>query len=111
MDEPEKGELVTPCMDVNKAKVQYDRSLDKLKLKIVVRGDLKNKDLIGDTWSPTSSMRTLKYLLADFVKHKVKVHQLNFIGAFLQEKFKNRVFFKLGSRYADYFQNIQVTLE
>ena len=40
---PEKGEPVTPCMDVHKSKIQSDGSLDKLKLIIVVRGDLQNK--------------------------------------------------------------------
>ena len=35
-----EGEPVTTCMDVYKAKVQYDISLDKLKLGVVVRGDL-----------------------------------------------------------------------
>ena len=57
-------------MDVYKAKYQYDRSFDKLKLIIVVRGDLNNKDLIGYTWSPRASKRTLKYFLAYDVKHK-----------------------------------------
>ena len=37
-------------MDVYKAKIQSDGSLDKLKLRIVVRGDLKNKKMVGDTW-------------------------------------------------------------
>ena len=45
----EKDEAVTPCMDFNKAKIQSDGSLDKLKLRIVVRGDLHNKELVGDT--------------------------------------------------------------
>ena len=67
-------------MDVYKAKIQYDGSLDKLKLRIVVRGDLQNKELVGDTWSPTSSMRTLKYFLSDATKHKATVNQLDFIG-------------------------------
>ena len=49
-------------------------------------------------------MRTLKYFLADATKHKERVYQLDFIGAFLQEKVKNRVFLKLDSRYVDYFQ-------
>ena len=40
---------MTPCMDVYKAKFQSDGSLDELKLKIVVRGDLQNKELVGDT--------------------------------------------------------------
>ena len=99
----EKGEPVTLCMDVYKAKIQYDGSLDKLKLRIVVRGDLQNKELFGYTLSPTASMRTLKYFLADTVKHKAIVHQLDFIGAFLQEKVKNRVFVKLDSRFTDYY--------
>ena len=50
---------MTPCMDVYKAKIQSDGSLDKLKLIIVVIGDLQNKELVGYTWSPTASMSTL----------------------------------------------------
>ena len=90
-------------MDVYKENIQYDGSLDKLKLRIVVKGDLQNKEMVGDTWSPTASMRTLKYILADAAKHKARVHQLDFIGAFLQAKVKNRAFVKLDMRYADYF--------
>ena len=86
-------------MDVYKAKIRSDGSLDKLKLGIVVRGDLQNKKLVGDTRSPTASMRTLKYFLEDATKHKARVHQLDFIGAFLQAKVKNRVFVMLDIRY------------
>ena len=66
-------------------------------------GDLQNKEMVGDTWSPTASMRTLKYFLTDASKHKARVHQLDFIGAFFQAKFNNRVFVKLDMSYADYF--------
>ena len=45
----------------------------------------------------------MKYFLAYATKHKGRVHQLDFIGAFLQAKSKNRVFVKLDSRYTDYF--------
>ena len=78
-------------MDVYKAKIQSDGSIDKLKLRIVVRGDLQKKEMVGDNCSPTSSMRTLKYVLADVAKHKAIVHKLDFIGAFFQAKVKNRV--------------------
>ena len=64
---------------------------------------MKNNELVGDTWSQTTSTRTLKYLFADAVKHKARVHQLDFIGALLQAKVNNKVFVKLNSRYADYF--------
>ena len=86
IEDPNDGEPVTPCMYVYKAKIQSDGSLDNLKLRILVRGYLKNKEMVGDTWSPTASMRTLNYFLADATKHKTRVHQLDFIGAFLLVK-------------------------
>ena len=43
IEDENEGEPVTPCMDVYKAKIKSDGSLDKLKLRIVVRGDLQNK--------------------------------------------------------------------
>ena len=43
IEDKNESEPVTPCMDVYKAKIQSDGSLDKLKLRIVVRGDLQNK--------------------------------------------------------------------
>ena len=36
-------------MDVYKAKIQSGGSLDKLKLRIVVKGNIQNKEMIGDT--------------------------------------------------------------
>ena len=41
--EMERGEAVTPCMDVYKEKIQSDG-------RILVGGYLQNKDLIGNTW-------------------------------------------------------------
>ena len=80
VEDSKKGEPVTSCIDVYKAKNQSGGSLGKLKLRFVVRGDLHNKELVGYTWSPTSSMRALKYFLGDAAKHKARVHQLDFIG-------------------------------
>ena len=67
----------------------------------MVSGYLHNKELVEYTWSPISSMRTLKYFLAYATKQKTRVHQLYFIGAFLQEKVKNRKLVKLDIRYTD----------
>ena len=69
IEDPKDGEPVTPCMDVYKKNIQYDGSLDKHRLRIVDRGDLQNKEMVRDNWSPTASMRTLNYLLADAAKH------------------------------------------
>ena len=48
-------------------------------------------------------MRNLKYFLSNAAKHKARVHQLDFIGAFLHATVKNRLCVKLDMRYADYF--------
>ena len=47
--------------------------------------------MVRDTYSSTASMSTLKYFLADAAKHKARAYQLDFVGAFLQAKVKNRV--------------------
>ena len=51
VQDPDKGETVILCMDVYKSKIQSHGSLDKFKFIIVVRVDLQNKELVGDTWS------------------------------------------------------------
>ena len=53
MDYLDKGDPVTPYMDIYKSNIQSDRSLDKLKFRIVVRGNFHNKEMIGETWDPT----------------------------------------------------------
>ena len=70
MDDPEKEDPVTPCMDVYTAKIQSDGSIDKLKFIIVVIGDFQSKEIIGYTWYLTESTRTLKYFLADDSNNK-----------------------------------------
>ena len=57
-------------MDVHRSKIQSYGSLDKLKLRIVVRGDIQNKEIIGETWSTPSSIRTLKCFILDASKQK-----------------------------------------
>ncbi len=58
------------------------RSLDMLKCRIVVRGDLQDTAL-EESWSPTALFRSLKMFIADPAKNKCRVYQLDFIGTFL----------------------------
>ena len=73
LEDPNPEETATTCMDVYKANIQSDGTIDKLKLRIVVIGDFQNKDVMGDTWSPTASLRTVKYFLADAARHKARI--------------------------------------
>ena len=84
MEEPSKGETVTPCIYVYKENRKYCGSLHKLKLIIVMRGDLQNNSIIGDTWHPKESTMTLKYFLADHSNNKARANQFYFIEALLQ---------------------------
>ena len=59
--------------------------------------------MIGDTWYPISSTRTLNYFLVDAAKNKTIVHQLDLIGDFIQANVKDRFLVKLDSRYGEYF--------
>jgi hypothetical protein len=59
-DTPHSGETSTPVMEIFKVKVKGNGSLDKLKTQLVVMGDLQDKNITEDKWSPTASFRSLK---------------------------------------------------
>ena len=80
--------------------IQVKKSIwQKLKLRFVVRGDLQNKEMIGDTWSPIASTGTIKHFLAHDSNNKERVYQLYFIEEFLQSNVKHIVFVKSDGRY------------
>ena len=54
MNDPEKGDSVTPCMYVYKENTLSYGSLNKLKLRVLVRRDSQNREIIGYTWYPTA---------------------------------------------------------
>ena len=102
-----EGEVAIPTMETNRVKLQSDGTLDKLKNRIVVRGDLQNKQSTEDKWSPTASFRSLKMVLAHAARLKVRVRQMDFIGAFLQAKVRSRVFIKMPAIYGDLFPDLK----
>ena len=74
MYEPEKEDIMTPCMYVYKENIKYYGSLDKSKFRTAVRGDFQNKEMIGDTWYPTASITTINNFLSYATKNKSRVH-------------------------------------
>jgi hypothetical protein len=58
-----EGEVSTPMMETFKVKINSDGSSDKLKTRIVLRGNLQSKSISEDKWSPTASFRSLKMFL------------------------------------------------
>jgi hypothetical protein len=57
LDTPKEGEPVIPVMETKKLKIKSDRSLNKLKFRIVVGGDLQDTAL-EDSCSPNWSIFT-----------------------------------------------------
>ncbi|MGH3056190.1 MAG: reverse transcriptase domain-containing protein, partial [Gaiellaceae bacterium] len=103
LDDPANDEKVIPCMDTYRAKLKSDGSLDKLKVRIVVRGDLQKNQIHENTWSPTASVTLLKVFLAHAARIRCRVKQLDFIGAFLQANVRERIFVKLPAKYGELF--------
>jgi len=96
---PLPDESCTPIMDLNVVKLRSDGTLDKLKNRLVVRGDMQ-KNLDEDKWSPTASFRALKLFLAHAARLKVRV---DFVGAFLQAKVRSRIFVTIPAIYGSIF--------
>ena len=65
-----KGDPVTSFMDVYKSNIQSNGTVDKINMRTVVIRDLQDKELVGNNWSPTASIRPLKYNFSDSTKHK-----------------------------------------
>eukprot|EP00957_Ditylum_brightwellii_P155596 11844291-Ditylum_brightwellii.AAC.1 len=77
--------------------------MEKLKTKIVARGDLQHRDEITVTWSSCVSMKGLRMFLAQAAKFMKRVKQADFIGAYLQTKATGRIFIRLPDIYNQYF--------
>jgi hypothetical protein len=97
------GEISTPVMETFKVKVKSNGSLDKLKCRLVVRGDLQDKNIMEDKWSPTTLFPSLKMFLAHASRIKAHVKQLDFVGAFLQAKMRTRMFVTIPKIYGILF--------
>ena len=93
-------------MNVFKAKMASDGSLDKLKGRIVARGDLQGEQSNEDTWSGCVNMRTVRIFIAYATSLKRKVKQLDFIGAYLQAQARGRIFIELPKEYSKHFPDL-----
>jgi hypothetical protein len=102
-EEMQEGDEAIPAIFVYKAKITSKGYLDKLKARLVARGDLQiNKD--HDVWAPCVFARTFKTFVCFAVRARKIVKQLDFIGAFCQGLMKNkRLFITLPKEYKQYF--------
>ncbi len=84
-----------------KTKLNSYGGLDKLKARICLRGDMQIKETFNN-WSPTASTQLLTCFLADAIRNRSKIYQLDFIQAFIQSDTKRHIFHILDKVYATF---------
>ena len=98
-----------PTKPVQKAKSKSDGSLEKLKCRIVVRGDLQKSNEWEDTWSACAAIRTVKMFLAiaSSMKRRESNKAISSDGAHnLQARTHSRIFVRLDPRCKEYFPDL-----
>lgn len=103
IEDPMENEIVTPIKDIYKAKFDSDGNIEKLKTRLVVRGDLQDPNINEDKWPPTASFRSLKAFLANASRLKCRVRQGDFIGAYLQANVCSKMFVMLPAIFGELF--------
>jgi hypothetical protein len=90
---PCQDDVITPVTAKFCVKLQAFGSIDKLKTRIALRGDLL-KELIDapDTWCRIAGFLPLKMFLAMATYYKERIYQLNHVSAFLQADCVGRKF-------------------
>jgi Reverse transcriptase (RNA-dependent DNA polymerase) len=101
-----KGEKCIPVKAIMKTKLQSDGMVDKLKVRIAIRGDLDKDALDEDNSAPLASFRLLKIFLSEAARRKRRVYQADFIGAYLQANMDRTVYVRLPAEYSEHFKDL-----
>ena len=94
--------------DVNKCKILSDGTVDKLKVRIAIQGDL-DFDAIGkNNWTPVIKFQVPKLFIAKAATLGLPIYQVNFIIAYLQAKMERAVYVMFPSKWAPSCLNCQM---
>ena len=101
--EPGPDDKIIPLMEVFKCKLNKFGLVDKLKLRIVFRGDLHTPSNHLDSWNPHATWTALRLFLALCARYKIFPAQIDFIMAYVQTAMRGeRVFTKFPAFWAKY---------
>jgi hypothetical protein len=106
-----RGERCLPIRAVFKTKLRSDGKVDKLKVRIAIRGDLDQGAMEEDNSAPLASFRLLKVFLSEASRLQKRVYQADFIGAYLQAKMNRITMYVYLSNILNSFQILQNGLE
>ena len=110
-EKPLPADEIIPTKLAFKTKLNSYGSLDKLKARICMIGDMQIKNGNNKSWTPTASTRLLKCLIADAAFNKAVVYQLDFIQAFIQSRLRRECLSSLIENMKFFALNWQNILE
>jgi hypothetical protein len=95
IETPNDSERVVPLMEVFKCKLDKFGMVDKLKCRVVFRGDLYNPKEPMDSWNPHATWISLRLYLALCARFHIFPAQIDFVMAYVQTAMREeRVFVK-----------------
>ena len=105
-----EGESIIPMQIIFKVKILSTGELDKLKARIVVRGDIQQRyGVLSEiyTWVVTSGFKMLQRFLAEVAKQGKRVRQLEFTAALSQVKIQGWIFIQFPLIFNDLFPQLR----
>ena len=102
LEDPLPSDTIVPLMEVYWCKLDKDGNVDKLKCRIVFRGDLYDPVDLQDPWNPHASFLSLKTLMAICAKFSLFPKQVDFVLAYLQANMQERVFILFPDEWKKY---------
>lgn len=99
-DVPNEEEEIIPVKEVYKCKIDQDGNIDKLKARVVFRGDLYAPSHQLDSWNPHADSVALRIFLAICARFGMFPSQSDLVMAYIPVKMRERVFVKFPALWA-----------